>query len=188
MQQIQKETNNQLQQAVEGYAHAIFDPLFEMNEKWNKRWKQMRDGILKDTGQLAEKQLFGALFGDDSGKRGGGTKGRSGIMGQGEGLLSGLLGGLFGKKGAGVASNGGLGSGAGTIPSAAASVAQMGLGAGATGSGGVQIVINNTGAPVQASQASQTSDGGEGQVIQIMLKQLETNGPVAQGILGLISL
>jgi hypothetical protein len=68
------------------------------------------------------------------------------------------------------------------VATAAASVMQMGKSA---GSGGISVVLNNSGAPLQVDQTQHT-DGGEGQVVQIMLKQLETNGPVAQGIMGLL--
>jgi hypothetical protein len=104
----------------------------------------------------------------------------------GGGLLGDVLG-LFGKKGTAVTSNGGLGGGAGTVPDAAASLLQMGKGA--NGTGGIQVILNNQGPPMQVDQTQQSGgDGGEGQVIQIMLKQLETNGPVAQGIAGLLML
>ena len=183
-----------VQGASEKFAHAIFDPLFNLDEKWNQQWKQMRDGLMRDLGQLAESQLFGLLFGDPQGRGGKGWNGtswegnttnpRSGLQGTAGGLLGGLLS-LFTGKHAGVASNGGLGSGAGTVPTAAASLMQMGKKDGA-GAGGIQVVLNNNGAPLQVSQTQQQNDGGEGQVIQIMLKQLETNGPVAQGIMGLV--
>jgi hypothetical protein len=177
---------------AEKFAHGVFDPLFNMSERWDQKWKQMRSNLLNDLGQAAEGQLFGALFGDSSGSGGRGLDGSKGTPKGHGGLLSdglGLLGGLFQHKGAGTTSNGGLGSGAGTIASAAASAMQMGGGDAAGGSGGIQVVLNNQGSPMQVSQTQQSGgDGGEQQVIQIMLKQLETNGPVAQGIAGLMML
>jgi DNA-binding Xre family transcriptional regulator len=191
---------SQIDNEAEKFAHGLFDPLFNLGEKWDKQWKQIRANMLKDVGQTAESQLFGALFGDPSGRGGkgwdgsrgdsgtAGPGGHKGIMGQGGGMLSGLLGKFFGGKGAGTASNGGLGGGAGTIASAAASVAQMGKAGVAGGAGAIQIVLNNNAAPMQVDQAQMSAgDGGEGQVIQIVLKQLETNGPVAQGIMGLFN-
>ena len=183
-----------VQGASEKFAHAIFDPLFSLNEQWNQQWNQMRAGLLRGLGQLAESQLFSAFFGDPQGRGGRGLSGtswqgnttnpRTGLQGNAGGLLGGLLN-SFTKKHASVASNGGLGSGAGTVPTAAASLMQMGKKDGA-GAGGIQVVLNNNGVPLQGSQTQQQNDGGEGQVIQIMLKQLETNGPVAQGIMGLV--
>jgi hypothetical protein len=177
---------------AEKFAHGVFDPLFNMSERWDKQWKRLRSNMLNDMGQAVEGQLFGALFGDPSGSGGKGWNGSQGTRKGHGGLLSdglGMLGGLFQHKGAGTTSNGGLGSGAGTIASAAASAMQLGGGAAAGGSGGVQVVLNNQGSPMQVSQTQQSGgDGGEQQVIQIMLKQLETNGPVAQGIAGLMML
>lgn len=184
---------SQVEGEAEKFAHGVFDPLFQMGEKWDKQWKQIRENMLRDFGQLMESQLFGLLFGDPEGRGGKGWNGgsfkgdtsnpRSGLQNNAGGLIGGLLGLLTGKH-AGVASNGGLGSGAGTVPSAAASLMQMGNKGGT--SAGIQVVLNNNGAPLQVSQTQQQNDGGEGQVIQIMLKQLETNGPVAQGIMGMV--
>jgi hypothetical protein len=185
--------------AVEGeaekFAHGVFDPLFNFGEKWENQWKQIRANMLRDLGQFAESQLFGALFGDASGRGGKGWNGmsfhgdtsnpRAGLQGAGTGLVGGILGKLF-NRGAGAASNGGLGSGAGTVPTPAASLMQMGN-KGASGAGGIQVILNNNGTPLQVDQTQQQNDGGESQVIQIMLKQLETNGPVAQGIAGMMA-
>jgi hypothetical protein len=193
MQQMQKQ-GQELNQAMQQIAHSIFDPLFEMGEKWHKQWQQITKNLERDASQFAEKQLFGLLFGDQAtgghGQRAGvlspGAGNRSGVGGVG-GVLSGLLGTLFGHKQAGPTSNGGLGGGAGTVPSAAASLMQLGKGV-ASGSGGIQVVLNNQGPAMQVDQSSQSQgDGGEGQVIQIMLKQLDSNGPVSQAIMGLFN-
>ena len=185
-------SNNELEGEGEKIAHAVFDPLFNLNESWNKKWKQTLASLKTDLGQFMEGQLFGALFGDPNGRGGKGWTGtsfkgdtsRPGL--EGAGLLGGLMGNLF-KKPATAASNGGLGTGAGTIPDATASMLQMGA-KGVAGTGGIQVILNNNGAPMQVDQTSQSGgDGGEQQVIQIMLKQLETNGPVAQGIGGIVA-
>jgi hypothetical protein len=174
---------------AEKFAHGVFDPLFDIGEKWSKQMKQIRANMLKDVGQGAESQLFGALFGDSSGRGGkgwdgsggDGKGGHNGLIDEGIGAVGGLLGNLFKPKG-GSTSNGGLGSGAGTIPSAAASLLQMGKGAAA--GAGVQVVINNSGTPQQVDQ-TQTSGGGiEQMVVQIFMKDLSTNGPMSQGIAG----
>jgi hypothetical protein len=187
MQAIQKETDNSLKQAGEGMAHALFDPLFSMSTAWNKKGQEITDGMMRMMGQLAEKQLMGSLFGDDSGKTGaGGRKGISGPGGLvGEGLSA--LSGLFGRKKADPTSNGTGAAGAGTIAPAAASLAQLGKGV-SGGTGGVQVILNNTGTAldVDSTQVS-GGDGGEGQIIQVVLKQLSSNGPVAQGIVGLFN-
>ena len=183
--------------AVEGeaekFAHGVFDPLFNLGERWDQQWKQIRENMLKDLGQFMESHLFGMLFGDPQGRGGKGWNGmswegnttnpRSGLQGNANGIVGGLLG-RFLHRGSNVSSNGGVGSGAGTVPTAAASLIQTGNSAGANG--GIQVVLNNTGAPLQVSQTQHQNDGGEQQVIQIMLKQLETNGPVAQGIMGIM--
>jgi hypothetical protein len=55
------------------------------------------------------------------------------------------------------------------------------------GAGGVQVVINNTGSPVDVGQTQVSGGGGmdpEQMVIQIMLKQQQTNGPVYQAFTG----
>lgn len=91
------------------------------------------------------------------------------------------LGSLFGHhpKGGHAVSNGGYAKGAGAIPTAASSIMQMAKKGG--GSGGVEVIINNTGAPVQAASAtSSIASQLEKQVINIMLQQFATNGPVAQ--------
>lgn len=181
--------------AGEKLGHAVFDPLFDMSMSWDNKWRATRDNLLRDIGQLAESQVFKMLFGDPQGRGGQGLSGtswegnsgnpRSGVQGAPGGLLGGLLN-HFLNRGSSATSNGGLGGGAGTVATAAASVMQMGKGTG-TG-GGVQVVLNNNGAPLQVDSTQQNSDGGEGHVVQIMLKQLETNGPVAQGIMGLMGM
>jgi hypothetical protein len=178
---------------AEKFAHGIFDPLFNLGEKWTDQWKQIKANMLRDLGQAMEGQLFGALFGDSSGSGGkgldGSRGGHHGISGAGGLVGSGLsaIEGLFGKK-AGPTSNGTGAAGAGTVSSAAAALAQMGKGGGAGGAGGIQVILNNNGSAMQVDQTQQSSgDGGEGQVIQIFLKQLETNGPVSQGIMGLFN-
>jgi hypothetical protein len=186
--------HSQIDNEAEKYAHSIFDPLFNFGEKWDKQWKQIRANMLRDVGQTMESQLFKGLFGDPSGRGGrgwdgsggDGKSGHNGLVNQGIGHLSGLLGGLFGKKTSPV-SNGTGASGAGTVLSAAASAMQIGK-KGSTGGGGIQVILNNNGNPLQVDQTQQSGgDGGEGQVIQIMLKQLETNGPVSRGIQGLFN-
>lgn len=91
------------------------------------------------------------------------------------------LGKLFGHhhKGTQAVSNGGYSKGAGAIPTAASSIMQMAKKG--TGGGGVEVIINNTGAPVHAASAtSSLISEMEKQVINIMLNQFATNGPVAQ--------
>jgi hypothetical protein len=168
------------------------DPLFNFGERWDKQWKQIRSNMLRDVGQMAESQLFGALFGDPAGRGGkglDGSGGHRGVAGQATGIVGSLIG-LFTKKSQ-ATSNGGLGSGAGTVPSAAASVLQMGKSAlSGSGGGGIQVILNNNAAPMEVTQTQQSGGSGadpEGMVIQIMLKQLETNGPIAQGITGLLT-
>jgi hypothetical protein len=179
--------------AGEKLGHAVFDPLFDLSMSWDNKWKATKDALLRDIGQLAESQLFKMLFGDPEGRGGQGLGGgsfegntanpRAGVLGASTGLLGGLLG-HFLNRGAGVTSNGGVGGGAGTVATAAASAMQMGKTA--AGGGGVQVVLNNNGAPLQVDSTQHSADGGEGQVVQIVLKQLETNGPVAQGIMGML--
>jgi len=178
---------------AEKFAHGLFDPLFNFGEKWDKQWKQIRANMLRDLGQTAESQLFGQLFGDSSGRGGrgwdgsggDGKSGHNGLLNDGIGKAGDLLGNLFHKKPNSV-SNGTGAAGAGTVLSAAASTMQIGK-SGAGGSG-IQVILNNNGSPLQVDQTQQSGgDGGEGQVIQIILKQLETNGPVSQGIMGLFS-
>jgi hypothetical protein len=179
--------------AGEKIAHSVFDPLFSFGGRWDQQWKQIRDGLLRDLGQLAESQLFGALFGDPQGRGGQGLSGtswqgnplppgRGGLENPAGGALGKLLG-IFTHRGDSVASNGGLGAGAGTVPTAAASLLQMGN---RTAGGGVQVVLNNNGAPLQVDQTMQ-QNAGEQQVVHVVLKQLSTNGPIAQGIMGLLS-
>lgn len=178
-----------LHDAGEKMGHAIFDPLFQFGEKWETMRKQLVQGTLRTLGELAESQLFAFLFGDAQGRGGrglggGSWEGNANAPGR-TGLAGSLIGEIFNgfhRKTAPV-SNGGLGSGAGTIPSAAAALMQMGKG-GTGGSGGVQVVINNQGAPVDVGSVQHTQDGLEKQVIQIMLKQGETNGPIMQMIAG----
>ncbi len=182
-----------IQGVGERVAHSVFDPLFSFNASWNQKWHQMVNMMGADLGKLVESQLFGALFGDPNGRGGKGWAGtswqgnpnRPGLSGEGTGMLGELFGKLF-KKPASVVSNGGVGSGPGTIPSATASL--LGIGNKAAGSGGVQVVLNNNGAPMQVGQTSQSGgNDGEQKVIQIMLKQFETNGPVATGVQGIVS-
>jgi hypothetical protein len=184
MQAMEKESDTRFTQIGEGYAHALFDPLFDMSEAWNRKGKSITDGLMRMTSQMAEKQLFGVFFGDDAnggsgGKSSNSRKGLSGTKGLvGEGIDA--LGGLFHKKSSPV-SNGTHVSGAGAVLSAAASAMQVGKGASGSG-GGVQVILNNNGnaMQVESTQQSGGGDGGESQVIQIVLKQLDTNGPVAQ--------
>jgi hypothetical protein len=145
--------------------------------------------MLRDVGQVAEGQLFGILFGDSEGRGGKGLTGSSfkgdnskpnagGLVGAG---LSGLMG-MFNKKQPSPTSNGGLGSGAGTIPSAAASLAQMGKAA--SGSGGVQVTINNTGTPQTVTSSQSSTDQAGNFLVQLFMQDLNSNGPMTQGIMG----
>jgi hypothetical protein len=183
-----------LRDAGEKAAHAVFDPLFDTSERWNQKWKSISENLLRNIAQMAEGQVFGMLFGDPDGRGGRGLSGGSwegnpSQPGKRTGLASGALdaiGGLFHHPKAGVTSNGGVGAGAGTVATAAASLMQVGK---ASGNSGVQVVLNNQGAPLQATATQQSvTDGAEQQVVQIVLKQLETNGPVAQGIVGMMGL
>jgi hypothetical protein len=185
MQSMEKESDNRLKQIGDGYAHALFDPLFDMSEKWSKKGKSISDGMLRMSSQLAEKQLFGSLFGDDE-DSGSGRKiaaGRKGIGGTdglvGDGLSK--LSGLFHKKTSNV-SNGTGASGAGATPNPAASSLQIGKGTG-SGSGGVQVIINNTGTPADVAGTQVSGGSGadlEQMVIQVMLKQADINGAAYQ--------
>jgi DNA-binding Xre family transcriptional regulator len=173
----------------EKFAHGLFDPLFNLGEKWSQQWKQIRANMLRDLGQAAEGQLFGALFGDSSGSGGkglDGSKGHKGVEGAGglvgEGLSS--LEGLFHKK-SGPVSNGTGTASAGTVLSAAASSLQAGKAG--SGAGGVQVILNNNGTPqmVDSTQMSGGQGDFESMVLQVFLKDLNTNGPAAQGIASL---
>jgi hypothetical protein len=181
MQAMAKEADTRLKEIGEGYAHALFDPLFDMSEAWNKKGKSIADGLMRMTSQIAEKQFMGFLFGDDA-AGGNGSSGRNGLRGTnglvGEGLAS--LDGLFHKKSSPVSNGTGV-SGPGSILSSAASAMQVGKSVSGNGSG-VQVILNNNGSPMQVESTQQSGggDGGESQVIQIVLKQLDTNGPVAQ--------
>lgn len=174
---------------AEKYAHGIFDPLFDLSGKWDQQWKKIKANLLRDFGQTMESQLFGSMFGDASGRGGKGMDGSGGKPKGHNGLLAdglGSLGGLLHHKSTDKTSNGGVGAGAGTVPSAATSLLQMGKKGG--GAGGVQVVINNTGSPVDVGQTQVSGGGGgmdpEQMVIQIMLKQQQTNGPVYQAFTG----
>jgi hypothetical protein len=183
MQAMAKESDTRLKEIGEGYAHALFDPLFDMSEAWNKKGKSITDGLMRMTSQMAEKQFFGVLFGDDAnggsgGKSSNSRKGLSGTNGLvGEGLSR--FDGFFHKKAKSVSNGTGV-AGQGTLLSAAASAMQVGKGT--SGSGGVQVILNNNGSAMQVESTQQSGggDGGESRVIQIVLKQLDTNGPVAQ--------
>jgi hypothetical protein len=168
---------------AEKFAHGVFDPLFNLGEKWDKQWKQIRANMLKDTGQLAESMLFGQLFGDPSGK---GGKGWDGSAGGGQkdkgirnhdGLVGGALDRLFGGKSSPV-SNGIGAAGAGTVSPAAAAKAALGK---AAGSGGVTVNITNTGTPQTATAIQTPGPDLKDCVIQIVSQDQATNGPMTQG-------
>lgn len=180
---------SQIDNEAEKFAHGLFDPLFNLGEKWNQQWKQIRANMLRNLGQTAESQLFDALFGDKEGKGGkgwdgsGGRKGLSGTSGLvGEGL--GALEGLFKKK-PGLASNGTGATGAGSLASSAASLMQIGKGAGAAAGGAVQVILNNTGTPQQVESTQQSGGGLEAMVLQVVLKDQVTNGAMTQGFASL---
>jgi hypothetical protein len=139
---------------------------------------------------MAESKLFGILFGDPSGRGGKGwdgssfegdtsKPGRNGISGAG-GLVGEGLSWLFGKHSSPV-SNGTGASGAGTVPSQAASALQIGKGVGAAAAG-VQVILNNNGTPQAVDSTQSTGDQMEGMVIQIFLKDAATNGQISQAI------
>ncbi|MGA7887609.1 MAG: phage tail tape measure protein [Acidobacteriaceae bacterium] len=181
---------------AEKFAHAIFDPLFDFNEKWSKTWKKMRADLIKDLGQLAESQLFGALFGDPEGRGGKSWNGMSfrgdtSLPGGGRtGLASTAVGellGLFHRKSSQTTSNGGVGSGAGTLPTPAAALAQMGNAAATGAGGGIQVNIQNTGTPQDHVQSSQSVDP-EKTVVSIVTKDLSSNGPIMQGVLSVVGM
>jgi DNA-binding Xre family transcriptional regulator len=197
MRSIQSEANYAVQDTAEKFAHGIFDPLFQMSGDWKRTWQAMSQNMMRDTGSMLEKQMFKTMFGPIDPRMGtaGGNpgslitamptgSGHNGISSGAEKVVGSILG-LFGKKrGNATTSNGGLGAGAGTVATDAASLMQMGK-SGSDG-GGVQVTLINQGQPMQVSQTSQSSDGGEQHVVQIVLKQLENNGPIAQGIQGMM--
>ncbi len=92
---------------------------------------------------------------------------------------AGALGGLFHKH-ANVVSNGGLGAGAGALPTAAAAAANIGNPQG--GESGVQVVIHNHGNPVAAASASKMTSQMSQQVVNIVLKDISHNGSIGQSI------
>jgi len=182
----------------EKYAHAIFDPLFDLSEKWDQKWKHMRDNLLRAAGQSMESTLFGALFGDPQGRGGKGwdgssfegntqPPGRAGIAGAG-GLLGAFLSKIVKPKDSNT-SNGGLGSGAGALTNPVAGIMQMGKGA-QGGGAGIQVVIQNTGTPqdVQKTSLNGSLDSLEGCVVNIVTKDIGTGGPISRGLGGLFGL
>jgi hypothetical protein len=178
----------QIENESEKLAHGLFDPLFNFGEKWSKQWKQIRENLLRDMGELAESQIFGVLFGDSSGRGGKGWVGgqgdahRSGVSGVGGLVGDGLsaIEGLFTKKSS-IVSNGSGAAGAGTVMSAAASALQIGKG-GAGPANGTQVIINNLGQPATVDSTQQSGgDGVEPMILQIILKDQTTNGPITQG-------
>lgn len=117
-----------------------------------------------------------------------GATARNGISTEAHKVLGSIMG-LFGKKNKSdnaTTSNGGLGAGAGATPTAAASQMQVEK-SGNNSSGGVQITLINQGQPLQASQISTQSDDQEQKIVQVVLKQFETGGPIAQRIQGMFS-
>jgi len=189
MQAMEKESDTRLKQIGEGYAHALFDPLFDMSTAWNKKGKAITDGLMRMTSQVAEHQLFSALFGDSEEGGKGASHGRKGLSGT-NGLVGDAmdsLGGVFHRKKASPVSNGTGAAGAGALKSAEASLMQ--LGKGASGGGGIQVILYNNGSALQVESTQQSGggDGGESQVVQIVLKQLDTNGPVAQRLASMFS-
>ena len=190
---ISKNNAQSIDNEAEKFAHGLFDPLFDLGEKWDKQWKQIRANMLKDIGQTAESQLFGELFGDPSGRggkgwdgsgaHGAGTGGHNGLVGQGIGGAESLLKGLFGKK-SGPTSNGTGNAGAGTVLSSVAGALQVGKGSG-SGAGGVQVILNNMGTPQQVDSTQQSSGQAEAMILQIVLKDQETNGAITQGFAGM---
>jgi len=62
-------------------------------------------------------------------------------------------------------------------------VAQIGKGAG-SGSGNVQVNLINNGTPQQVDSTQQSGGGLDGMVLQVVLKDLTSNGPMIQGIKG----
>jgi hypothetical protein len=188
---------SQIDNEAEKFAHGLFDPLFNLGEKWNQQWKQIRANMLKDVGQTAESQLFGELFGDSSGRGGhgwdgsrgdssnAGPSGHNGLIGQGIGSVGSLLSGLFGKKSSPV-SNGTGSAGAGTVLSSVAGALQVGKGAG-SGTGGVQVILNNMGTPQTVDSTQQSSGQAEAMILQVVLKDQETNGAITQGFAGMFS-
>ena len=182
---------SQIDNEAEKFAHGLFDPLFNLGEKWNQQWKQIRANMLRDLGQTAESQLFGALFGDSSGRGGkgwdgsggDGKSGHNGLINQGIGGVGSLLGNLFGKK-SGPVSNGTGNAGAGTVLSSVAGALQVGKGAG-SGTGGVQVILNNMGTAATVDSTQQSSGQAEAMILQIVLKDQETNGAITQGFAGM---
>jgi hypothetical protein len=183
---------SQIDNEAEKFAHGLFDPLFNLGEKWDQQWKQIRANMLRDIGQTAESQLFGQLFGDSSGRGGkgwdgsggDGNSGHNGLLNQGIGKAGDLLGGLFHKKSSAV-SNGTGTAGAGVLADAAAS--QLGVGKAASSSAGaINVTVINQGTPQQVVSTSQSGDQGEAMFYQLVTKDLDTNGLLTQGILGKI--
>ena len=185
---------SQINNEAEKFAHGLFDPLFNLGEKWNQQWKQIRANMLKDLGQAAESQLFGELFGDPSGRGGrgwdgsgshGSGTGHNGLVSEGIGKAGSLLGGLFGKKSSPV-SNGTGTAGAGTVLSSVAGALQVGKGAG-SGTGGVQVILNNMGTPQTVDSTQQSGGSAEAMILQVILKDQQTNGAITQGFSSLFS-
>jgi len=180
---------------AEKFAHGLFDPLFNLGEKWNQQWKQIRANMLRDLGQAAESQLFGALFGDPSGRGGKGWDGsgshgpgtgHGGLVSEGIGKAGSLLSGLFGGKKSSPVSNGTGTAGAGTVLSSVAGALQVGKGSG-SGTGGVQVILNNMGTPQTVDSTQQSGGSAEAMILQVILKDQQTNGAITQGFSSLFS-
>jgi hypothetical protein len=149
--------------------------------------------MLRDLGQAAESRLFGTLFGDPSGRGGQGWDGsrsdssHKGISGPGGAVGAGLsaLDGLFHKKPSPV-SNGTGAAGAGTVLSSAAGLLQAGKVAG-SGAGGVQVILQNMGTPQQVDSTQQSGGQAEAMILQVILKDQQTNGAITQGFSSLFT-
>lgn len=180
-QSVQKLKSSMLQDLL-----PVLEQLEMHPKKWQDAFKKAADAIQGDILKIANARLMDALgVGDNSVGKGGAPAGRRGVSGLGG--LGSIFGKLLGGGGAGKASNGGLATGAGTIPDAVTSSLQQGRG----GTGGAGVIVNliTQGTPQQSTSSSSSGDGKfEQQIISIVLKDAETLGPMTKGLGGAISM
>ena len=194
MEQLAEQAAERRKAIMDQFVSDILDPLMNKPKSIEDAFKKMGESIEKTLQKIAEHRieslLSGVLDGDGGKGAAGGFASAKGSSGGFGGIVGGLLGKLSGmgsEFGGAKASNGGLSTGAGTLPDSVASGLLQGRGTGAGGGVVVNLITQGTPQTVDSS-GSQGNGQLEQMIVSIVLKDADTLGPMSQGIGGAIQM
>ncbi len=194
MEQLAEQAAERRKAITDQFVNDILGPLMDRPKSIEDAFKKMGESIEKTLEKIAEHRIESLLSGVLDGDGGKGAAGGSGSAKGPSGGFGGIVGGLLAKLsgfgsefGGAKASNGGLSTGAGTLPDSTASGLLQGRGTGAGGGVVVNLITQGTPQTVDSS-GSQGNGQLEQMIVSIVLKDADTLGPMSQGIGGAIQM